>query len=242
MSILPYLLLILLEIHSSKACKGCLSIDEYNIDKIIPKFKASLIKFDIAYPYGDKHDEFVKFADEVTKVKELIVGEVGVKDYGDKTNFELAKTYGINTKEDLPKVKLFLGDLNEEPIPFINEFTVENFRDFIRDNTNLYLGLSGCVETFDKLAKEFMLSQDKNNKYNQVLEVAESVVGKEKVSAKIYLQFMKKVIDNGVGFVQQEQLRLNKIIKEGKINSKKKEELGERLNVLHSFKLAKDEL
>lgn len=50
-------------------------------------------------------------------------------------------------------------------------------------------------------------------------------------------------MDQGAEFVSNENTRLAKIIKEGKINDKKKTELGYRLNILKSFAMKeKDEL
>lgn len=46
---------------------------------------------------------------------------------------------------------------------------------------------------------------------------------------------MKKVIASGISFVKQESDRLEKIIKEGKVNQKKKDELSNRSNILKSF-------
>lgn len=46
---------------------------------------------------------------------------------------------------------------------------------------------------------------------------------------------MKKVIASGISFVKQESARLEKILKEGKVKQKKKDELTNRLNVLKSF-------
>lgn len=46
--------------------------------QIVPKFTAALVKFDEAYPYGEKQDEFKKVAESSATQKELIVGEVNV--------------------------------------------------------------------------------------------------------------------------------------------------------------------
>lgn len=46
---------------------------------------------------------------------------------------------------------------------------------------------------------------------------------------------MKKVVSSGSTFVKQELARLEKILKEGKVNQKKKEELSHRSNILKSF-------
>lgn len=62
-------------------------------------------------------------------------------------------------------------------------------------------------------------------------------------TAKTYIQFMTKILKEGEKFVAQEKKRLGKIISEGKVNEKKKQELSNRLNVLHSFVVkTKDEL
>jgi len=47
--------------------------------KILNKFQAVLIKFDKAYPYGDKHDEFKKVAETAVSQAELLVAEVSVQ-------------------------------------------------------------------------------------------------------------------------------------------------------------------
>lgn len=53
---------------------------------------------------------------------------------------------------------------------------------------------------------------------------------------------MKKIIEQGTQFILQEKTRLGKIINEGKLNMRKKQELTQRLNILHSFSTIKEEL
>lgn len=60
------------------------------IFQILPKFQSALVKFDVAYPYGPKQDEYTKFAESVANVDDLLVAEIGVKDYGEKDNEDLA--------------------------------------------------------------------------------------------------------------------------------------------------------
>ena len=47
-------------------------------------FPVSLVKFDTAYPYGEKHDEYAKISEEAAELPNMFIGEVGIKDYGDK--------------------------------------------------------------------------------------------------------------------------------------------------------------
>ncbi|KAJ8971394.1 hypothetical protein NQ314_000727 [Rhamnusium bicolor] len=149
-------------IVDANTCKGCVNIDEYNFDKIIPRFEVVLLKFDVAYPYGEKHDLFSNVASEIIDNKNIIFGQVGVKDYGEKENQEFSKKYGILSKEDLPALKLFVQG-EDEPFSFEKNmpWNDENIKKFIRDHTSIYLGLSGCLEAFDKLAIKFTSSNDK---------------------------------------------------------------------------------
>lgn len=84
-------LLLLPSLVASINCKGCTPLDTLTFDKLTGHFRVSLVKFDVAYPYGDKHDEFAKVAEEARDIDELFVGEVGIKDYGDKDNEELGQ-------------------------------------------------------------------------------------------------------------------------------------------------------
>ncbi|XP_050502485.1 protein windbeutel [Diabrotica virgifera virgifera] len=233
------LLGLLLSVFSSvsEGCKGCVNLDEYNFDKIVSRFEAVLVKFDVNYPYGDKHDVFNTLATEIVDSKNLILGQVAIKDYGEKENEEFAKKFGIQSKEDLPALRLFVQG-EDEPFAFHKNmlWNNENLKKFIVDHTNIYLGLPGCLETFDKLANKFSKANDKDS----VLKEAEKAVAKldtdrERDIAKTYIKFMKKTIEAGDTFINQEQKRLNKIVSEGKVNEKKKRELSNRLNILKSF-------
>lgn len=145
----------------SGACKGCITLGDLTFDKVVPKFEAVLVKFDTAYPYGDKHETFSKFAEDTVRTKDLLFADIGIKDYGEKDNENLAKRYGI-TKDDYPAVRLFKRDINK-PVDFPKntEFTLDNLRSFVRDNTDIYIGLPGCLEKFDKLASEFLSAKNK---------------------------------------------------------------------------------
>ncbi|VEN62140.1 unnamed protein product [Callosobruchus maculatus] len=222
---------------STEACKGCVNIDEFNFDKIVPKFEAVLVKLDAAYPYGDKHQVFTNLAEEIVDVKPLLLAQVGVKDYGDKENVDFAAKYGIKDKNDLPALRLFVQGEDE---PFVFEkhmpWNEENLKKFIRDHTNIYLGLPGCLEAFDKLAEKFMESKDKKTIYKEAeMEANKLKNEREKTTAKTYLKFMEKVQNTSSTFVTLEIKRLEKIINEGKVSQKKKDEISRKLNILKSF-------
>ncbi len=45
---------------------------------MVTKFPAVLVKFDEAYPYGEKQDEFKKVSESTASQRELLIGEVNV--------------------------------------------------------------------------------------------------------------------------------------------------------------------
>lgn len=51
------------------------------------------MKFDVSYPYGEKHEEYVKIGSVYESVDDLLVADVSVKDYNDKDNEDLANRF-----------------------------------------------------------------------------------------------------------------------------------------------------
>lgn len=67
----------------SASCKGCVELDTLTFDKVVSSFDHAIVKFDISYPYGEKHEQFEEFASAVGDINNLLVAVVGVKDYGE---------------------------------------------------------------------------------------------------------------------------------------------------------------
>jgi len=218
-------------------CKGCVPLDIFTFDKIISKFKAAAIKFDVAYPYGTKHDEFAKVAEAAHTVPDLLVGEVGVKDYGEKENADLAERYKVN-KDDFPVVKLFVAGVSE-PYTFSDtEFTADNIKKFIRTKSNVHIGLPGCLEAFDKIAAKFSQATDPDVKkalLREAEDLWDNTTGRaDQKTAEVYVKTMRKALDKGDDFVSNELKRVQSLAK-GKISKEKKEEMQQRINILQSF-------
>merc|ERR1719435_379923 len=140
-------------------CAGCTPLDVLSFDKIISKFRASLVKFDVAYPYGDEHEEFAKVAKDVAEVEDLFVGEVGIKDYADKDNQDLAARFELG-KDDYPSAFLFVKN-NEgkvESFRFTGKLSAEKLKNFERQKSGISLPLPGCIEEFDLLVDKLLRS------------------------------------------------------------------------------------
>ncbi len=234
---------------SALNCKGCTPLDILSFDKLINNFPFSIIKFDVAYPYGDKHEEFAKVAVDGAEVSELFVGEVGIKDYGDKDNEELGKRFDIK-KDEYPVVMIFIRQKEGEPEAhrFAGEFNSESLKSFLRQHTGVYLPLQGCLEQFDRFADRLL--EAKGDQRAQVVKEAEQAVKelkdeKKKKRAELYVKIMNKIVGD-YEFVTKESERTKKLL-EGKLTEAKKTELQEKINVLRSFtrqpeKTDKDEL
>jgi len=235
-------LLVISQVSVSVAinCAGCTPLDVLSFDKIINRFRASLVKFDVAYPYGEEHDEFAKVAKDAADAGDLFVGEVGVKDYAEKENKELAERFQL-TKDDYPSAFLFVknADGKLESFRFVEEFSAAKLKNFIRQKSGIYLPLPGCIEEFDLLVDKLLRSAKEDQK--KVLREAEDLWDKihgpkMHKRADIYVKIMRKIVDTDFSFVTKEEERLKKI-KAGKIKPEKKKEIEERLNILKSFSL-----
>lgn len=194
------LCLLLTTVPSHADDPGVVLLDEIIFDKLINKFQVALVKIDVAFPYGEKHDAFTAFAKEHNVlVKDLLIGDVHAKDYGDKDNWSLLKRFEINEKE-MPAIVLIKP--TEDPSKWVRypaekPVTGDNLKNFIRENTNLYIGLSGCDEELDKIAASFMEKFNRNEfvDVNRLIERTEELLA-TKTSDQVKLSLKKFKIKN----------------------------------------------
>ncbi|KAL4223166.1 Endoplasmic reticulum resident protein 29 [Mactra antiquata] len=232
----------------SETVRGTVPLNSGVFDKIIDKHKAVLVKFDETYPYGDKQDTFKQVAEGCIGQNDLLVAEVQIADYGDKDNMDLAERFKISTtKEDYPTYLLFLQG-KDEPVKYTGDaLDAGDIKKFVMKESGLWLGLPACLEQFDNLVKQFFKSS--SEKKDALIKQAEEEAGKltsesDKASGDMYVKTMKKIVEKDETFVDTEIERLEKL-QSGKLSDKKKEQLGNRLNILATFSLSrnvKDEL
>lgn len=226
--------------------RGSLPLDSLTFDKITSHFKYTLVKFDTAYPYGDKHDEFKKIALRAFTNPDLMVAEVNINEYGDKENQDMGSRFGI-TKESYPQYRLFT-----DPVTFVTmPDTGENWREldivFFMRSQKVWIGMPNCTERMDQWAALFMKQMQKDDKEaaEKVLLAAEKFAadgGAEDTSTEqtqSYIFCMQKILEKGAGWYQPEAQRLRDILsnedKRKSIKDKKLKEMKARLNVIWSF-------
>ena len=229
---------------SASNCKGCTPLDELNFDKVIKRFDATLVKFDTAYAYGDKHEEFGKVAKDLAEIENILTAEVGIKDYGEKENSALGEKYGVK-KADFPALFVFhnnkqTGNIEHHKFTDEDDFKADTIKTFIRQKTGIYLPLPGCMEEFDSLAIRLLTAENAGEKGKVMSEAEKAFLtipseSTNKVKADIYIKIMRRTVKEGNEFAENEMKRVKKVIKEGKIADAKKESMEKRINVLRSF-------
>merc|ERR1711871_1913889 len=164
--------------------KGSIELDAWTFDKIVGGDKPVLVKFDKDYAYGDKEDQFKELCKRLGEAgADVLVGVVGVQEYGDKLNQDLAERFAVQ-KESFPVYKLFLAG-SSVPIAYTGEVTADALTRFLKSEAKLYIAPPGCLQRFDELAKQFVAER----------AVAQLHKEDELASGKYYVLVMKKILE-----------------------------------------------
>lgn len=242
------------------AARGAVGLDSLTFDKIVDGSKTVLLKIDKQYAYGDKEDAFKEFVKDVAS-SSLVVAEVGVQDYGDKENDDIREKFDVDA-ENFPAFFLFKAGAipgKDTAIKFDGDVTNNGLKRFITAETGIWIGLTGTLEAFDKIAADLTsgAADVETTKKQMKAEYAKLEDGSDtQKTGKMYTiivdRIAKKVDADGGepaatthAFATSEISRVNKLLK-GKLTDAKKATLDARLNILASFTTkkadAKDEL
>lgn len=218
--------------------RGVVPLDSFTFDKVTNKFPFVFARFDVVYPTGDHQDEFKKFALSVNTTKELLVAEIGVADYGEKENLDLAERFGVKP-EDFPEYVIFKQSDFEYPVRYSGHYRADELRKWTTKETGLWLGLSHTLQAYDRMAFDFMQSSEEFER-NLILKQAETdqegLSEMDQKSASFYIKYMKKIMEKGGDFIDNEISRVEKLRDEAKTSLKKKVQLNVQSNILNSFK------
>ena len=228
------ILFTLLYICSATPVPGVVTLDKYTINKVITKTNTVFVKFDKPYPYGEKEEVWKSLANAVGELgprgNSLILGSVGIEEWGNKFNADLAREHEI---EELPFPVFKLFHEGDAGILYKGEITFDAMTRFITHETMIWIGLPGCVERLDKYAYRFAEVSTKFR--DDILEDAKKagVVG---LAGSYYVSTMGKIMAKPDTFVAEEETRLQKLMASGQLGDAKKKEMQTRLNILQSFK------
>lgn len=224
-------LLALFGIASAYSDRGILKLDNTTFDRIIDGSKTVFVRFDKEYAYGDDHDAWKKFAAEVgDSSADMFVCDVGVSEYGDKDNSDIAEKFSIKS-DDFPQYRLWKKG-SKEPLVYKGDKKEDAFLRFAQAEADIWVGLTGQLKEFDALAKAF--PGDKAGSLKKAEAAAKGAGEKDADSAKYYVKVMTKLSEKAE-FVAKETERLQKMIDDGSVKANKKEQFGRRLNILSSF-------
>lgn len=240
---------------------GSIKLDNMTFDKMVvaPGFNL-FAKLDKAYGYGEKEEAFKELCKLALPVKDLIIGEIGVQEYGDMENNDLREKLGVTT-EDMPAFFLFKGSAEarsrftgfvdptakrpstwdddedgEWEAPMREEVTVENLALWLRQN-GVRMPSIGTIFDLDEVAHRFMKNPEDAAAVTEANRLAEEE-HKDDKKATIYVKIMAKVQTNGQEYIQKELERVRRVMA-GKITPEKTAELEDKVNILNVF-AAKD--
>lgn len=232
-----FLLLSVVAPTSAYSERGLLKLDNTTFDRIIDGSRGVFVRFDKEYSYGDEHDAWKEYAKTVGEsAADLLSCDVGVSEYGDKDNSDLAARFDIKS-DDFPQYRLWPKGKagTTDPIKHIGEKTANAFLKFVQEKAGAWVGLSGQLKNFDAFAKEVTGGAS----HAAVLAKAEAAIAdvdpKDADVAKYYVKVIKKIATE-TDFVTKETTRLTKMMDDGSVKAAKKEQFGRRLNALSSFK------
>lgn len=144
--------------------------------------------------------------------------------------------------KNFPAILLFKGKADEfVRFPSHLDVTLDNLKAFVSSNTPLYIGRDGCIKEFNDALKNYAnLKDEAQQKLIKQFEAKQEqfTSPEEQQNAKAYLVFMRKIQDQGYGFVEEETKRLLRL-KAGKVTEAKKQELLRKLNILETFRVHK---
>merc|ERR1719217_556936 len=137
--------------------RGILKLDNTTFDRVIDGTKSVFVRFDKEYSYGDEHDAWKDFAAKVgDSSADMLVCDVGVSEYGDKDNSDIAERFSIKS-DDFPQYRLWLKGKSSstDPAAYKGDKKSDAFLRFVQAEAGVWVGLPGQLKDFDALAKSF---------------------------------------------------------------------------------------
>jgi hypothetical protein len=236
---------------------GAVGLDNRTFDRMIAIPGVNfLVKLDKSYAYGEDEDAFAQLCRLAHPVKNFLIGEIAVQEYGDKENADMQDRFGVKS-EEFPAYFLFTGSA-ENPVrftgfpnpsaskpddwnaeedgeweaPMLEKKTAENLVLWLKVN-GVRVPLPGTILEFDELVSRFLRNGNQESDILQARKMAEEEFRGEKL-ALVYVRVMEKVKAKGVEYIKAELARVQKLMTR-QITPEKKQELSDKVMVLSSF-------
>lgn len=245
--------------HGAATGMGAVKLDNYTFEKTMSLQGMSwLVKVDKSYAYGEKEDAFKELCKLAYPVKDFLIGEIPVQEYGDKENDDLAQKLGVKPA-DFPAFFLF-KDGSTEPTaqfkgladpraqkpktwdeaedgkweaPFKKDVTVDNLALWLKMN-GVKMPAIGTIAEMDDLVVRFMKEGMKDVDVAAAKKLAEGE-HKNDSKAPMYVKIMEKIKTKGADYIPQELDRVQKILGKGKITVEKIAEMNDKVKILNVF-------
>lgn len=211
---------------------GSVKLDNYTFDKAVAiPGRNWLVKFDKSYAYGEKEDQFKILCKQAFQLENFFIADVPVQEFGDKENEDLREKFAIG-KDEFPAYFLFT-DADRKGIRYKGAVTAHDIAIWLRQN-GVKMPAIGTIYDMDQVVTKFMREGGKSDAH--IAEIKKLAEGEYKTDRKsaMYVKICEKVKEAGVGYVEKEQQRIDKIMK-GKLTPEKKEELNDKLKILLVF-------
>eukprot|EP01035_Chromulina_nebulosa_P020039 gene20039-26019_t len=153
-------------------------------------------------------------------------------------NQKLSNQIGVPKGFQHPQLFIYPKNSKEAiPFPQYEKFNVATLTKFVSKYADFYYGIPGLVEPLTGIANKFARSDKETQE--KLLNEADKIVTKvpdfEQKDSKYYLKAMKKILSDGIVYIQNELKRLDNVIESDKISDDKKRELARKRNIINQF-------
>lgn len=234
---------------------GAVDLFNYTFDKIVSAPGLTvLVKFDYAYPYGEKAAAFEELCRLASSVEGFLLATVPIKSFADRDNEDLRARFNVDPN-DFPEYFLFNGSAEmkakfegfpdvdakkphnwrdaagEWKPPLKKEITVDKLTRWLRIH-GIHLSTTGTIGALDDVAWRFMNNGFEESDVVEMKQLVELQYHSDRRST-LYLNVMKKIKQIGVSYIETELARIKKI--QDHVSEGKQAELADKVKVLKIF-------
>jgi len=178
--------------------------------------------------------DYEKLANAYANEKDIVIAKIDADKHKD-----IGGRYDVS---GFPTIKWFGKNNKETPEPYEGAREVASFVTFINGKTGARRNedgsldqTAGRVSGLDELVQKFVAATDRSVLLKEAESLVATLTGKDALNGKVYLKVMSTIVEKGIEFVGTEIARVEKLLK-GSLSPAKSDELGQRRNILFSFK------